>query len=55
MNREQKMQEYRGMCDKDRGIERTGLSVCECVKGKLAGDKASLGSSGYMTYGLMGY
>lgn len=42
------------MTRKVRGIEGTGL-VCECVKGKLAGNKASLGNSDYMTYGLMGY
>lgn len=29
--------------------------MCECVKGKLAGDKASWGSSGYKIHGFMGY
>lgn len=55
MKRERKIQENRGTCANDSGIERTGLSVCEWVKGKLAGDKGSLANSGRMVHGFMGY
>lgn len=49
------MQENRGSCLNGRGTERAGLSMCECVKGKLAEDRAGLGGSGSMTHGLMGH
>lgn len=48
------MQANRGTYANDRGIGRTDLSVCQSIKRKLAGDKATLEIGGCMTHGFTG-